>query len=540
MSSLVLVLSFAGREEDTGPLGREVALIREQLAAGGAAGEHRVEAARVERPMDLVRVLVEHDPMIVHLAGPGGELTLDGGTLSPEGLGDLFAQAEASTECVLLNAFFSLERADALLDHVRCVVGTLSGGPEMNEAAVRFWAGFYQGIGRGDGVAAAFERGRGGVAALGLAPRQAPRFASRDLQILDPERGQPRGAGAPTRGPLRDFGVAPAETPLYPLWFGTNRALVDPSDPAQGFSGERATELRYGLCRVAVPRSHRIGSVGSAWWKRLLTRTDDRLRLDREALRLLAAEAFWADVSRALAERDAGQRMGLVVIHGYNVSFEAAALRAAQIGFDLQVPGVTAFFSWPSRARLAGYTADEATIQASEKHIARFLLEFTRLSGADEVHVIAHSMGNRGLLRAVQRIVAEAGEEAGVPFGQIFLAAPDEDQEVFAELSAAYRKLARRTTLYVSAKDRAVATSMMVHDAPRVGLTPPVAVVPGIDTVEVTNVDVSLLGHGYFAEARDLLHDIHSLLIHDAPPARRLGLRPATTPDGRSYWVIGG
>src|SRR6185436_16351410 len=149
--------------------------------------------------------------------------------------------------------------------------------------------------------------------------------------------------------------------------------------------------------------------------------------------------------------RDAGQRMGLVVIHGYNVSFEAAALRAAQIGFDLQLPGATAFFSWPSRARLARYTADEATIQASEKHIAQFLLEFTRKSGAEQVHVIAHSMGNRGLLRAMQRILNEVGAEAGVPFGQIILAAPDEAQDVFAELSAAYRRLARRTTLYVSA-----------------------------------------------------------------------------------------
>lgn len=535
--AIVLVLSFAGREGvGSHDLDREAALIWEETAGGAA-----VEIARVKRSADLVRALVEHDPVIVHFAGPGGELILDDGAVSPDALGNLFAKAQASVECVLLNAFFSLERADALLDHVRCVVGTPGGD---REAATRFWAGFYQGIGGGEAYAAAFERGRAAAAAVGLAVEQTPRFASRDLQVLDPERGRPRDEGALTRGVLvgggSGFGVEPAETPLYPLWFGTNRAPVDPGDPTRGFSSERDTELHYGICRVAVPRSHKIGSLGSSWWKRLVTRTDDRLRLDRETLRLLAAEAFWADVSRALAERDAGQRMGLIVIHGYNVSFEAAALRAAQIGFDLQVPGVTAFFSWPSRARLAGYTADEATIQASEKHIARFLLEFTRQSGADEVHVIAHSMGNRGLLRAMQRIVAEVGEVTRVPFGQIFLAAPDEDQEVFAELSAAYRKLARRTTLYVSARDRAVATSMLVHDAPRVGLTPPVAIVPGIDTVEVTNVDLSLLGHGYFAEARDLLHDIHSLLVHDAPPVQRMGLRQATTPDGRSYWMIGG
>jgi esterase/lipase superfamily enzyme len=528
----VLVLSFPGREAEA-----EAALIRQDLKRGG--GFLGVEIVRIERAADLIVALVENDPAIVHFAGSGGELIADGRAISPDELGGLFAASEADPECVLLNADYTLERADALLDHVGCVVGTPGGD---REAAARFWAGFYQAIGRGEAPAAAFERGRAAVAPLGLDAEQTPRFASRDPEVFDVERDRlrPPAVARVRGGVFEGLGTAPAETPLYPLWFGTNRKLVDAGDASKGFSGERDTELHYGTCRVAVPRSHKIGSVGSAWWRRLLTAEDDRLRLDWSALRLLAAEAFWADLSRALAERDAGQRMGLVVIHGYNVSFEAAALRAAQIGFDLQVPGATAFFSWPSRARLAGYTADEATIEASEKHIAQFLLEFTRRSGAEEVHVIAHSMGNRGLLRAMQKIVTEVGEVTRVPFGQIVLAAPDVDQEVFADLSAAYRKLARRTTLYVSAKDRAVASSQLLHDAPRVGFTPPVTVVPGIDTVEVTNVDVSLLGHGYFAEARDLLHDIHNLLIDDAPPAHRMGLRPASTADGRGYWVIGG
>ena len=61
-------------------------------------------------------------------------------------------------------------------------------------------------------------------------------------------------------------------------------------------------------------------------------------------------------------------------------------------------------------------------------------------------------------------------------------------------------------------------------------------VVPGIDTVEVSNVDLTFLGHGYFAAARDLLHDLHDLLVNDLPPERRMGLRPSR--DG-SYWIIG-
>ena len=51
-------------------------------------------------------------------------------------------------------------------------------------------------------------------------------------------------------------------------------------------------------------------------------------------------------------------------------------------------------------------------------------------------------------------------------------------------------QVAARTTLYVSSKDRALASSGIVHDAPRAGYTPPVTIVDGIDTVPSACVDL--------------------------------------------------
>jgi pimeloyl-ACP methyl ester carboxylesterase len=102
------------------------------------------------------------------------------------------------------------------------------------------------------------------------------------------------------------------------------------------------------------------------------------------------------------------QPHALCFLHGFNVTFADAAIRAAQIGYDLKVPGATAFFSWPSRGSVAAYPVDEASIEASERAITDFLVDFTAHCGAEKVHVIAHSMGNRGLLRALQRIAAQA------------------------------------------------------------------------------------------------------------------------------------
>jgi esterase/lipase superfamily enzyme len=253
---------------------------------------------------------------------------------------------------------------------------------------------------------------------------------------------------------------------------------------------------------------------------------------------VLAESDFWSNVQQALLERDPGERMALVFLHGFNVSFENAALRAAQIGFDLQVPGLTAFYSWPSKGRLSGYSADEASIDASEEYITDFLTHFALDSGAERVHLIAHSMGNRGLLRSVQRIVWQAQAKARVPFSQILLAAPDVDAQLFRELATAYQKLSQRTTLYVSSKDKALASSGIIHDHARAGYLPPVMVVPGIDTVEVSNIDLTFLGHGYYAEAREFLNDMHALLLHSDPPDRRMGLRGVKTDSGEQYWVI--
>lgn len=320
---------------------------------------------------------------------------------------------------------------------------------------------------------------------------------------------------------------------LYEVWFGTNRRPIWDGGSLTGFSGERDEKVHLGRCAVEIPATHRIGSTGSSWWRRLL-RGDDRLKLSQTVQ--LGQDDFWLDVKRRLAIVGAKPNDAIVFLHGYNVSFEAAAIRAAQIGADLSLPGMMAFFSWPSQGKLLGYIADAATIDASEQAITDFLNDFCERSGAGAIHLIAHSMGNRGLLRAVQRISQRVADQTKRPFGQIVLAAADVDTDVFRNLAGAYSQVADRTTLYVSAGDRAVLGSRIIHAANRVGLTPPVCVVAGIDTINVTNVDLTELGHGYVASSREVLTDMYSILTSDMPPARRATLRRAGDDDANPYW----
>jgi len=110
---------------------------------------------------------------------------------------------------------------------------------------------------------------------------------------------------------------------------------------------------------------------------------------------------------------------------------------------------------------------------------------------------------------------------------------------VFVGLAELYQRFGRRTTLYASPADQAVGMSRRLHGSPRVGLTPPVTVVPGIDTVEVPRFNVfELLGHGYFAESEGLLHDIFDLIRRDPSPSDRQRLTAAQTDNGLTYWVM--
>lgn len=323
---------------------------------------------------------------------------------------------------------------------------------------------------------------------------------------------------------------------VYPVWFGTNRKPAANSTTGTSFTHERHNSITRGRVLVHVPKAHRFGEAGSSFWKRLLR--DDLLRIREVAQR--ERDAFFTEITDAMqAARNSGSAPhALFFLHGFNVTFEDAAISAAQIGCDLKVLGATAFFSWPSRGSVIAYPVDEATIEASEKAITDFLVDFTTNCGAEKVHIIAHSMGNRGLLRALQRIAANAQIEGKVKFGQIFLAAPDVDRDLFLDLARLYSEHSERTTLYASDGDLPVHLSGKLHDAPRAGYFAPYTVARGVDTVAVPNFNIDMLGHSYFAQAAGLLHDIYDLMRHDDAPGKRQRISSATH-EGVNFWTMG-
>ena len=316
------------------------------------------------------------------------------------------------------------------------------------------------------------------------------------------------------------------------VFYGTDRKPSGSAKPALYYGGERGA-FEAGTCRVSIPKGHRVGHLESpAWWK-LQFREDPSKHVVLLGVTPLPEADMYARLKASLAQT--GEEALLVFVHGYNVTFEEAARRTAQIAYDLGFDGVPAFYSWPSNGDVLDYPRDEADVQWSVPHLKAFLQDLVAESNAKKVHLIAHSMGNRALTAALQSIAAE--HDAPL-FNQVILTAPDIDAAVFArDVVPAIRPSADRLTLYASSKDRALDISNDLHGYPRAGESGEhLVVVEGLDTIDASQVDTDLLGHSYFAQTRALLSDLYLLLHHGQPPAERNLLeRQKNT---LTYWAI--
>ena len=89
--------------------------------------------------------------------------------------------------------------------------------------------------------------------------------------------------------------------------------------------------------------------------------------------------------------------------------------------------------------------------------------------------------------------------------------------------------------MYASSKDLALTASSRLAEFPRAGLLPPPTLVPGIDTLDVSAVNLTLLGHSYVADEISVLEDMHTLIIRSQPPPLRTRVHQAA--DG-PYWML--
>ena len=257
-------------------------------------------------------------------------------------------------------------------------------------------------------------------------------------------------------------------------------------------------------------------------------------------------------------------------VHGFNVSLDEAVARAAQMAEDIPFHGAVVAFSWQSSGQTDAYLSDE---QLAERHfwsLAELLVGLKRnLQNVTRIHLLAHSMGNRVALRALNALAGTIGPTgmdvdpfltAGLnsrrsqhsgsgstttpsrfdvldgaheiaarfpdwgswratsvdhpPLANLILAAPDVDAAEFARFVRNIRHLSRSVVLYTSDSDLALDASRKVHGGSfRAGDSRARLNIDGLRIVRVTGVSAKdPLGHSYYGSNARVLNQLNSLM----------------------------
>jgi esterase/lipase superfamily enzyme len=346
----------------------------------------------------------------------------------------------------------------------------------------------------------------------------------------------PRGSFPPPRylaaNISRPFKTAsPGTQEFVTVYYATNRTSLD-GQPAH-YMDRSAVQLNmsYGICTVSIPPTHRPGRLErpSIWrFERVENIRDDIVITNREPFS--EETAFQEKLRQAFRE---SRLEAFIFIHGYNVPFDGAVRRTAQLFRDLQFNGVPILFSWPAQDGWWRYLAAEDIVDASARQLEELLLHTLVEQKLTAVNVIAHSMGNRILKVALERL---ALEKANIHFKNVVMAAPDINVADFAAVSGILRKSAAHTTIYSSSRDVALLISKAFHSYPRLGEAPPAQLAPGIDTVDASAIRRDLLGHSYFGDSATMLRDMFLLISNGLNPQERF-LQPVSV-GSLQYWVV--
>ena len=316
--------------------------------------------------------------------------------------------------------------------------------------------------------------------------------------------------------------------------FGTSRRAVGAAGAAE-FGGEPGDGLTFGAASVLVPG----GMFGTESWLAPAATPPLPVGKATDAARLLLRHKCELGPlefeARIGAKGRAGHLYGgavLVFVHGFNVSFDDALRRGAQLMRDLNFDATLAVFSWPSRGVFWRYGSDRVSADAAADRLVEFLDRLASIDPDGPLHVVAHSMGNRVLLPALATIAGRGAGAVHDRLGEVVLAAPAVPEREFAIWLDAIAKSAcpARFTLYASTADKAMWVGYLREGGSTLaGFARSGAPLlhPHVQTIDITGAasgEWLNLNHDVFASNPVMTEDIRQLLQLGScrPPEVRL------------------
>lgn len=339
-------------------------------------------------------------------------------------------------------------------------------------------------------------------------------------------------------------GPAPRRTAI-PVFYATDR-----NDRGNGeavhWGNESDVAPHYGMIESSILRSCATLVAGyPAWWPAV---TDPRhprayFAIGRDRPYRDSAEMS-AAIAAALTGLQGGDparpRIVILYLHGYNNGFADAAQRSAQLAFDLGSPVVPVFYSWPSQSSVRRYVWDSTRVQRSQPYVRELIRAILDQVRPDQLHIVAHSMGNRAAIAALLDLARER-PDLNRQVTSLTLLSPDVDQILFRRSALPeLGRIAGRVALFANRRDRPLAASNVENGGYPLGTyadrgTPFVGA--ALTTIDTTEVGDSLLRHADFEDQPAIMREIEAG-IAGVPLERRSCLERRGTAETGFYYKL--
>jgi esterase/lipase superfamily enzyme len=327
---------------------------------------------------------------------------------------------------------------------------------------------------------------------------------------------------------------------VHQVFYATTR-MAEPHTQADVYGSVRG-ELSFGLASVTLPISRSTTERAS-----LDVMPDTGSSMNSFDLTVNAAplvrlypmgpDHFNKELVRSADAYDSDRL--LLYIHGFKRRFSQNVESAARLAYQLEYPGPVVVFSWPSTNALSGYIADRGNAAWSKAYFRQWLVDLNARFPEKRIDIVAHSMGNWLLVRALTELYREWPSDKIWPVARVVMLAPDVDRSLFEhEYAPALMAQPTAYTLYVSAEDFPLKTSSVFNAYPRLGdSSESVPVLEGITTVDVSNAITMLQGHAYYRKSDAFAQDLYLLLNRQLPASERQTLEINYTESGK-YWML--
>lgn len=280
----------------------------------------------------------------------------------------------------------------------------------------------------------------------------------------------------------------------------TTRNAVKNAQSRPWFGAQRASQPSSVRITLSSPNSGALGAIGLGDWGIKTVETVPH------------GESFVAAASR----RDV-----LLYVHGFNQTFETAALDAARLSDGLRFPGETMLFSWPSKNSMLNYIYDRESALWSRDALEEMLDQLIAEPSVGTVHIVAHSMGTMVTVEALRQLYDRRRATMSDRFGAVILASPDIDMDSFTASIARLGGFSRKLTVLTVASDRALgAMRDMAGGVTRVGIAEKARLERlGVSVIDASGYAGGGLNHDLFLTNGQVRETIQRILTGARPPA---------------------